>query len=316
MAGCIVAFVRFSLELPTTRVESPEVFVTASAIAEVTSAAVAAGFDAVNVTDHPAPDSSWLDHGGHHALDPMVALAFAAAADPDVLLHTNVFIPAYRNPFLAAKQVQTLDVLSGGRLLLGVAAGYLKPEFAALGVDFETRGARLDDTLDVITSALTGEDLERSGPTYTARGVRLRPVRPRGAPPIWVGGNSRAAMRRAARHDGWAPFNTSGYAKASRTAAIETASDLAAAIREVRGMAGADGPDSDRRFDICWSDATLSDPQLGADALCAKVGEMAGAGVTWTVFSPTHPDRAGFIERIREFGHTVITEFAEESPWR
>ncbi len=306
--------VRFSLELPTTRVDSAEDFVTTAAIAEITTAAVAAGFDAVNVTDHPAPDSRWLDHGGHHALDPMVALAFAGAADPGVLLHTNVFIPAYRNPFLAAKQVQSLDVLSGGRLILGVAAGYLKPEFAALGVDFETRGALLDDALEVLDTALSGDDVERSGSTYNARGVRLRPVRPGGRPPVWVGGNSRAAMRRAARHDGWAPFHTGGFSRASRTAAIESVADLAPVIAEVRTMATKREPE--RRFDICWSDASLSDPDLGTDALCGRVQEMSDAGVSWTVFSPNRADRAAFIEAITTFGTEVIAEFGEASPWR
>src|SRR4051812_28724381 len=99
-----------SLELPIQRVERPEEFVTADAIAEVTRAAAAAGFAAVNVTDHPAPDTKWLHHGGHHALDPFVALAFAAGADPDIRLHTNIYVAAYRNPFLGAKSVHSLDV--------------------------------------------------------------------------------------------------------------------------------------------------------------------------------------------------------------
>jgi hypothetical protein len=75
---------RFSLELATQRVELPGEFVTAAAIAEITGAAAGAGFSAVSVTDHPAPDIKWLEHGGHHALDPFVALAFAAAADPEI----------------------------------------------------------------------------------------------------------------------------------------------------------------------------------------------------------------------------------------
>ncbi len=62
----------------------------------------------MHVTDHPAPDAKWLDHGGHHALDPFVALSFAAAATTDVKLLTNVYIAAYRNPFLGAKSIQSL----------------------------------------------------------------------------------------------------------------------------------------------------------------------------------------------------------------
>ena len=103
---------QYSFELPTHRTERPEEFVTADAIAELTAAAARAGFGAVNVSDHPAPDARWLDHGGHHALDPFVALSFAAAADRDIRLLTNIYVAAYRNPFLGAKSVQSLDLLS------------------------------------------------------------------------------------------------------------------------------------------------------------------------------------------------------------
>lgn len=299
---------RFSLELPTTRVDQVEEFVTAEAVAEITAAAARAGFSAVNVTDHPAPDTRWLDHGGHHALDPLVTLAVAAAADPSILLHTNVFVPAYRNPFLAAKGIQTLDVLSNGRLVLGVAAGYLKPEFAALGADFDRRGAALDDALALLDPLLRGDDVARSGPGYDARGVRLRPVAPRGRPPIWVGGNSRPARRRAARFDGWAPFHTSGFAAASRTEPLESIDDLAAAITEVRALAAehrADQP-ADRPFDICWSDPALGRAEATHTERADRVRELAAVGVTWLVVSLPAPTRADLIADVEAFGREVI----------
>ncbi|UUO01753.1 LLM class flavin-dependent oxidoreductase [Mycolicibacterium novocastrense] len=98
--------VSYSLELPTQRVEEASEFVNAEAIAEIARAAESSGFAAVHVTDHPAPDAKWLDHGGHHALDPFVALSFAAAATTDVKLLTNVYIAAYRNP-LPGREVDT-----------------------------------------------------------------------------------------------------------------------------------------------------------------------------------------------------------------
>ena len=191
----------------------------------------------MHVTDHPAPDAKWLDHGGHHALDPFVALSFAAAATTDIKLLTNVYIAAYRNPFLGAKSIQSLQVLSGGRLIIGTAAGYLKPEFRALGIDFDNRGALLDEALDVLDKVLTGEDIAYEGTSFAARGVRLRPV-PAAAPPIWVGGNSKPAVRRAVtRGQGWAPFNTFGYAAASRTAEISTLDELESAISWAKNYA-------------------------------------------------------------------------------
>ena len=115
-------------------------------------------------------------------------------------------------------------------MIIGTAAGYLKPEFRALGIDFDNRGALLDEALDVLDKVLTGEDIAYEGTSFAARGVRLRPV-PAAAPPIWVGGNSKPAVRRAVtRGQGWAPFNTFGYAAASRTAEISTLDELESAI--------------------------------------------------------------------------------------
>ncbi len=295
----------FSLELPTPRVDRPGEFVTAEAIAEVTRAARRAGFVAVNVTDHPAPDTKWLDHGGHHALDPFVALAFAAAADPDISLHTNIYVAAYRNPFLGAHSVHSLDVLSGGRLILGVAAGYLKPEYAALGVDFARRGALLDEALEVLDAVGTGQDVSWQSDQAMARGVRLRPVPASGGrPPVWVGGNSRAAMRRAARYEGWAPFHTGGYSRATRTATLETVEDLGTGIQEVRTLAAEAGRTGS--FDVCWSEALLSDPDVAVDERSARVAALAAAGVTWTTVSLRADDRAGLLEAIASFGADTI----------
>src|SRR5437667_8890425 len=122
---------RFSVSLPADRIDRAPEFVTQVAIADIAHAAEAAGFDACFVTDHPFPPHRWLYGGGHHALDPFVALSFAAAATSRLRLQTHILVLPYRNPFLVAKAVLSLDVLSGGRVILGVAAGYLKGEFAA-----------------------------------------------------------------------------------------------------------------------------------------------------------------------------------------
>ena len=92
---------RFSIALPTDRVDQPDEFVTGEAVAEVAATVERLGLDGCFVTDHPAPDTRWLDAGGHHALEPTVALAFAAAATRSILVHTHIYVLAYRNPFLA-----------------------------------------------------------------------------------------------------------------------------------------------------------------------------------------------------------------------
>lgn len=298
--------VSFSLELPTQRVEAVDEFVTAEAIADVARVAEASGFAAVHVTDHPAPDAKWLDHGGHHALDPFVALAFAAAATTDVKLLTNVYIAAYRNPFLGAKSIQSLATLSKGRLILGTAAGYLKPEFKALGVDFDNRGALLDEALDVLDKVLTGEDIAYEGSSFSARGVRLRPL-PSSPPPVWVGGNSKPAVRRAvSRAQGWAPFNTFGYAAASRTAEISTIGELKLAIdwaKEYAAEIGRTAP-----LDICFSAGNLLDDSRSADERHAAIESLAAAGVTWLTVAPAGADRSELIDQSRAFAKEFITQ--------
>lgn len=295
--------VSFSLELPTQRVNAAEEFVTATAIADIARAAESAGYAAVHVTDHPAPDARWLDHGGHHALDPFVALSFAAAATAKLRLLTNVYIAAYRNPFLGAKSIHSLQVLSGGRLIVGTAAGYLKPEFRALGVDFDQRGALLDEALDVLDKVFDGDDIAYVGSSFAARGVRLRP----GAapPPVWIGGNSKPAVRRAiSRGQGWAPFNTFGYATASRTAEISTVEELESAIGWAKRYADEIGRTAP--LDICFSAGGMLDESRSADERHALIGRLAAAGVTWLPVAPAGDDRDGYIERAQVFAKEFI----------
>lgn len=142
--------------------------------------------------------------------DPIATLSWVAAATTRVRLLSYVLVPAYRHPLLTAKGFCTLDALSGGRAMLGVGAGHLEGEFAALGVPFEGRGARLDEALAVVTAAFLDEYPTHEGKLYTVRdvGIAPRPVQqPR--PPIWVGGNTPAALKRAAKYgDGWLPQGT------------------------------------------------------------------------------------------------------------
>ena len=119
---------------------NPEL-VTGSGIATVAAAAEAAGFHGFGFTDHPAPTQRWLESGGHDAVDPFVAMGFAAARTTTLRLIPNIVVLPYRNPFVVAKSGATLDLLSDGRFTLAVGVGYLKREFAALGVDFDERAA-------------------------------------------------------------------------------------------------------------------------------------------------------------------------------
>jgi probable F420-dependent oxidoreductase len=289
--------VQLAVELPTMHVDPPEQFVGADAVAEIARAAEEAGYAACFVTDHPAGDATWLDTGGHHALDPLVTLAFAAAATTRLRLLTHVYILAYRNPFLTAKGTLTLDVLSGGRLILGVAAGYLRPEFGALGVDFDERNELVDEALEVIPLAWSGQDVAYQGRHFRARGVRMRPTpvsRPH--PPIWMGGNSRIAIRRAVEScQGWAPFPSAGIARASKTAEVAGLDDLRPRIAYARAHAGAIG--RTEPLDICWSAGS------GADA--THLDRLAAEGITWATIGFPAKDRRGYIDALRRYADQV-----------
>jgi probable F420-dependent oxidoreductase len=138
-------------------------------------------------------------------LDPLVYLSYVAACTETMELGTGIVILPQRNPVVLAKQAASLDVLSGGRLLLGVGAGYLEPEMTAVGVPLSERGGRTDEYLDAMTALWTDE-----APSFHGRYVSFgkvdahpRPARP-GGPRIVVGGHSPAAFRRAvARGHGW-----------------------------------------------------------------------------------------------------------------
>src|SRR6202048_1393964 len=177
--------------------------VSASGIATVAAAAEAAGFHGVGLTDHPAPTQRWLEAGGHDALDPFVAMGFAAARTTTLRLIPNIVVLPYRNPFIVAKAGATLDLLSDGRFTLAVGVGYLKREFAALGVDFDERNDLVDEALDVIRAIWTTDDVPYEGRQFTARGI---PAPPRPAslppPPIWIGGNTGKGRPRGATHRG------------------------------------------------------------------------------------------------------------------
>src|SRR5271169_263866 len=141
---------------------NPEL-VSGDGIVAVAVAAEAAGFHGFGFTDHPAPTQRWLEAGGHDALDPFVAMAFAAARTTTLRLIPNIVVLPYRNPFVVAKAGATLDLLSDGRFTLAAGAGYLKREFTALGVDHSQRNEIFDESLDVLKAIWTSDDVSYEG---------------------------------------------------------------------------------------------------------------------------------------------------------
>jgi probable F420-dependent oxidoreductase len=282
-------------------VDQPSEFLTADAISSVAAAAEAAGFDAVYVTDHPFPGDQWLAHGGHHTMDPWVVLAVAAAATTRLRLMTNLLIAAYRNPYVTAKAVASLDVVSGGRVVLGIGAGYLESEFDGLGVDFASRNQLTDAAIEMMKGAWTGQSVQ--GNTMLPVPVQLP------HPPIWIGGNSRRAIRRAAElADGWMPMpNPARSAARRRTPAMETIEELTARIglaRELRAAAG--GPPLEIVYIPTGLDMFSETGRFDATAVRESMAALTEVGVTAFNVAVTGADRSRLLAEVERFGGEVI----------
>jgi probable F420-dependent oxidoreductase len=158
-----------------------------------------AGWDALLLWDHLA--FVW----GPPAADPWVTLAAAGAATSRLVVGTGITPVPRRRPQVLAQTVATLDVLTGGRVVFGAGLGGVRSEFAAFGEDDDAhvRADKLDEGLDLLRRFWAGERIEHGGPHYIVSGVTLAPLPLQRPLPIWIGGNSRRALARAARFDGW-----------------------------------------------------------------------------------------------------------------
>jgi probable F420-dependent oxidoreductase len=182
--------------------------VSPDSLAGWTQLAETLGYHFVMISDHVAMTPDVAARYPAPFYDPFVTLAWLARVTRRVELGTTVVILPYRHPLLTARLAANVDQLSGGRFIFGVGAGWARQEFEALGLPFQRRGAMSDDYLAAIKTAWTHDPASHAGPFVTFRDVQTgpRPVR-QPHPPIWVGGASDAALRRAVRlGDAWHPI--------------------------------------------------------------------------------------------------------------
>jgi probable F420-dependent oxidoreductase len=293
---------------------NPEL-VTGRGVATVAAAAEKAGFFGFGFTDHPAPTQRWLEAGGHDALDPFVAMGYAAAVTTNLRLVPNLVVLPYRNPFVVAKSGATLDLLSDGRFVLAIGVGYLKGEFAALGVDYNDRAQMVDEALQVIRAVWTTDEVTFDGKHFTARGITAHP-RPASYPPIWIGGNTSAARQRVAQHgDGWCPFAAPAtLARVTGTATMDAEVNLKTGIEDLRRRCDAAQRDTSA-IDIVFNGlrGTPGTSEFHADAYLEEVDRLAGLGVTAIQVSVPGDGLSRAVEAIEEFGVTVIAASGEDS---
>jgi probable F420-dependent oxidoreductase len=202
---------RIGVKLPHTGSAVP-----ASSLARRARELELAGFDSLWVSDHVVLPNVIESHYPFATdgkatwptttpyLEALVSLAAAAAVTERVRLGTAALVLPQRNPVLLAKQVASVDVLSGGRVALGIGAGWLREEFDALGMPFESRGARMEEWIELLRECWTGRPAAHSTTHYRLAEDTLVLPTPAHAVPLYVGGHSPTALRRAARlGDGW-----------------------------------------------------------------------------------------------------------------
>ncbi|MGH7818880.1 MAG: TIGR03619 family F420-dependent LLM class oxidoreductase, partial [Candidatus Binatia bacterium] len=223
--------------------------------------------------------------------EPAATLGFVAGATERIGLLTHVLVLPYRHPLVTAKTYATLDRLSEGRVILGVGSGHARPEFRILGAPFEKRGRLTDESIGAIRAAWTDEVASYEGVLLRFRDVVVapRPFRA-GGPPIWVGGNARPALRRAALlGDGWIPWEIA-------VAEFREAVAEGARLRAESGRTGA--------FDWIAPVHVARDAKAGA--LRAEVGRWQEAGATgWHVGIESRGIEE-LVERLEWFGGEFV----------
>jgi probable F420-dependent oxidoreductase len=260
------------------------------AVVEVARAAERLGFASVWATDHLLVPSSVPRYGP--VLEALATLAHLAAVTDRVELGTSVLVLPQRNAVEVARQAATVDVLADGRLVLGVGAGWIEGEFANLGADFHGRGRHLDEALAVLRTLWTAPDPRHRGDRY--RFADVLPPRPAraGGVPLWVGGNSDAALRRAATlGDAW---HADGLAAEQLTARVERLRSLVPPGRRVAVTV--------RRTVDLRAGATAGAsgsgevPVAGAAALREELAALERLGVEHVVCQLEHGSRAEHLD--------------------
>jgi probable F420-dependent oxidoreductase len=309
--------VRFGFYLPTRgRTAEPH------AIAAMVAHGEALGFSSVVVADHlvfPVTIHSRYPYtvsgafpGQGDALDQLSLMAFVAGKSRRLRLISSVMILPHRNPVVTAKMLATIDVLSGGRVTVGVGVGWLREEFQALGApDFDRRGAVSDEYLRIFKTLWTQDPASFRGEFYSFEALRCLPhPTQKPHPPIWVGGHSKVALRRVARlGDGWHPVGA--------TPAVPLRPpEMRASLDELRRLADAERRDF-AALTISFK-APLYDPGQGVDggadrrpftgstqAIADDIGIYAGLGVSELIFDFRAETLTESLDRMAHFAPLI-----------
>lgn len=243
------------------------------------------GYDEIDLLEHvtvghPTPDRP-AGHAEPNILEPLVTLGMIAGVTSRIGLGTEVLILPQRQPALVAKQVSTLDVLSGGRVRLGLGVGWQESEYESLGVPFRERGRRMDESIQLLRAYWTEASVTFDGTYFQAEAMGMDP-KPRqpGGPPLWIGGDSNAALRRVGKlGDGWMALMDSDVTAESAREKIST-------IRSAAEEAGRDPA-------TIGFQVRLSDP-TDLDNIPRRIEHFRELGFTWVTISMPFLEQSGF----------------------
>jgi probable F420-dependent oxidoreductase len=221
-------------------------------------------------------------------LEALMTLSYIAAVTSRVTLGTEVLVLPQREPTLVAKQVSTLDTLSGGRVRLGIGVGWQESEYEAMGADFHTRGARMDEAIALLRAYWGDAQVEFSGKHYHAHAMAMEPKPPQGRRlPIWIGGYSEAAFRRVGRlGDGWL---------ASRVTDAEDAKRALESIRRHAEAAGRDPASLGLQSMVAPPPRDAESKRFYAepDRVVARAAALQAMGFQWVSLNATAMFQAG-----------------------
>ena len=273
-------------------------------VAPIVQKAEEVGFDAVFISDHltvPAkvPDTYPYSDGGRAPfnpdspwLDPIVLLSYIAGVTKKLKLGTAVYLLPLRNPHVTARSVVTLDRLSNGRVILGSGTGWMVDEFNAAQQDFDNRGARTVEIVEILKGLWTQDTFEYHGKFYDFGPLKFQPKpvqKPH--PPIWFGGETPAALRRAARYgDGWIGMWYKGPEEAG------------AFVTKINALRKAEGKRDPFEYTVGYRGASLT------PALARQYGDVGIHRLRLTPWGPESTTGPQILRTLEDFGNRVIAK--------
>ncbi len=253
------------------------------------------GYDQLDIFDHVVMGFPTEDRDSRYAakmpiLEALMTLSYAAALTSTIGIGTEVLVLPQRQPVLVAKQVSTLDTLSGGQVRLGVGIGWQPSEFEALSENFRTRGKRTDEAIELLRACWRNEQIDHHGTYYTSVAMGMEPKPPQGGQlPIWIGGSSAAAFQRVGKYgDGWLSSQLADADDAKRAMdAIKKAAAAAGRDPEVSGWQGQIAPPprpGDTEAKMYYADL---------DRVARRVVDLKHMGFEWAAVNATAVFQSG-----------------------